>query len=218
MHIDAAQNQLTAAGAPFEVIEQDGLKRYKNAFRTLPEMLRNARRDDAQEFMMYQQKRWSYQEFWRDVDALACWLHQSGIVQGDRVAIAMRNRPEWVVAFVAIASLAAVPVPLNSFGSGQELKTALDSTQPRHLICDSDRLQRLAEVVDSVNFGILQVGDELAALPATHYHSAVAEPIIELAEVNPDPKDEALILFTSGAGGAAKAVLSTHQGLVPIAV
>jgi long-chain acyl-CoA synthetase len=95
------------------------MRAYKNAPATLPELINAARAHGAKEFMAYQGERWSYDRFFAAVDALAGRLQaEVGVRPGDRIAIAMRNRPEWAVAFVAAALVGALPVPLNSFGTG----------------------------------------------------------------------------------------------------
>ena len=60
--------------------------------------------------------------------------------QGDRVAIAMRNYPEWMVAFLAIISVGAVAVPLNSWGAGEELQKSIEDARCTLLFCDQERL------------------------------------------------------------------------------
>ena len=75
---------------------------------------------------------------------MASWLHKAGVCPGDRVAIAMRNRPEWGVAFVATALLGAIPAPLNSFGLREELHAALADLAPKVVFCDPERHARIA--------------------------------------------------------------------------
>ena len=108
-------SRLTAPGAPFELTEVSvrgrPMRAYKNAPATLPELIDAARAHGAKEFMAYQGERWSYDRFFAAVDALAGRLQaQVNIRPGDRIAIAMRNRPEWAVAFFA-AALAGPFVP-----------------------------------------------------------------------------------------------------------
>ena len=99
---------------------------YRNAFRTLPELIAAGRLHGDKEFMVYEGDRWSFNRFYQAVDALAWQLHERfGISAGDRVAIMMRNRPEWVVAFAAAACIGAVPAPMNSFGLRNALLAGL---------------------------------------------------------------------------------------------
>lgn len=218
-----ATTQLTAAGAPFELIEiEQGDQRlpiYKQAPHSLAEVIRQSRRDDDQCFLVYQTQRWSYRCFFEHVDAIASWLLQQGVCAGQPVAIAMRNRPEWAAAFAATALIGAVPAPLNSFGLTEELHSALAELMPPVLICDTDRWLRLQGKALAVQGQILVVGDlpdgdtrsEQAALVA--YDSLLSAPKIAIPEVALSPEDPALILFTSGATSRAKAVLSSQRAV-----
>lgn len=209
-----ARAQLTAPGAPFEVIDcpvGGGVeRRYRNAFPTLPALLAASRAHGDQPYIRYQDETWTFNRFFAAADAVAARLHAAGVGRGDRVAIAMRNRPEWGVAFVASALLGAIPAPINSFGLGEELRAALADLRPRVLFCDPERHARIAGdgapalltvVTDAGAAGCLRYAD-LAALPA---------PPLPAVEVGPD--DPALILFTSGATSRAKGVLSTQRAV-----
>lgn len=216
-----ANTQLTAPGAPFELTEvsQGGvsLPIYSKAPKSLAEIIETARREDDDCFLVYQDQRWSYGHFYRQVDALASWMHRQGIKPGQRVAIAMRNRPEWVAAFAATALIGAVPAPLNSFSQGEELRAALDDLQPALLICDTDRLLRLECDTGIEGCKIVVVGQlplpEATATAATAYEDAVAEPAQPLPPLDLNADDTALILFTSGASSRAKAVVSSHRAV-----
>ncbi len=211
--------QLTSPGAPFELAEietRQGMQKiYKNAPANLVEMLAQARREDDDCFLVYQDDRWSYRRFYAHVDALASWMYCEGVKPGDRVAIAMRNRPEWVAVFVAAARLGAVPAPLNSFGLGEELRDALDGLDAAVLACDTDRLERIEAGAVDAKTRILLVGPspEVGASRCQRFDEVVVRPVGALPDVKPDPEDPALILFTSGATSRAKAVVSSHRAV-----
>ena len=209
--------QLTAPGAPFELVTLDvngqQLPAYRNAFAALPELLNAGRVHGERECMVYEGDRWSYDRFYQAADALAGRLQgELGVRAGDRVAIAMRNRPEWAVAFAAAALLGAVPAPLNSFGLRDELLSGLRDVQPVWLLCDPERfahvqgdlaaLQCRAVVVDGEAGQGHAAWSELIAPGAP----AVVPPVLQ-------PEDPALILFTSGASSHAKGVLSTQRAV-----
>lgn len=214
--IKALRAQLTQPGAPFELQQLDlldgrSVTGYRNAFRTLPQLINAGRAHGAAEFMVYDQDRWTFDRFYQVVDALASRLQKEhGLQPGDRVAIAMRNRPEWAVAFAAIALTGALPVPLNSFGLQQELMSNIEDIQPSMMICDADRYQRVKEVLPNSGLKTVVVdgngGDiEWQALIAAN-PVALDAPVLQ-------PQDSALILFTSGATSRAKGVESTHQAV-----
>ena len=214
--IQALRAQLTSSGAPFELERLDApdgraVAAYRHAFKTLPQLIDAGRVHGGAEFMVYGADRWSFDRFFAAVDALASRLQeQHGLQPGTRVAIAMRNRPEWAVAFAAVALLGAVPVALNSFGLTSELMSNIEDTTPAWLICDADRFERVRErlaggrlkalVVDAAQGGL-----DWDALTAPG-HAGFDAPAI-------DPDQTAVILFTSGATSRAKGVESSHRAV-----
>ena len=137
--------QLTAPTAPFEVetVQVAGvpLRAFKNAESSLGAFLAAGRNHDANLFLQYQGEDWTVGEFYKAVDQACDWLvNDAQIQKGDPIAIAMRNRPEWLVAFVAIVTIGAVAVPLNSWGKAQELIQGLEDSKAKLVFCDRDRL------------------------------------------------------------------------------
>ena len=207
--------QLLAPGAPFELETVTHLGRevraYKKAFTQLSDLINAGRAHSEREFIVYGTERWTFQRFFAAVDALAGRLqHDLGLQPGDRVALAMRNRPEWAVAFAAIALIGAVPVPLNSFGLSEELTQAIQDTQPRLLICDAQRQSRLADTALPPGCTSVVVDAVTSALEWATLTSAGGPPA---RPVTRGPTDPALILFTSGATSQAKGVLSNQRAV-----
>lgn len=206
--------QLTAPGAPFELVELkvhgQSLPAYRNAFTTLPALIDAGRAHGAREFMVYEGDRWTFDRFFQAVDALAGRLQaEHGVVPGERIAIAMRNCPEWAVAFAAVALVGAVPAPLNSYGLREELLAGVRDVRPRWFLCDVQRFEHVAGDLAALGCraavveGAAGQGDaEWAALVAPG-GPALQPPVLA-------PQDDALVLFTSGASSQAKAVLSSH--------
>ena len=215
--VDQIRTQLTGPGAPFERISvhvkgHDYLA-YRNAFPNLSTLINAGRAHGPREFMVYENERWTFDRFFQAVDALAAHLqHTLGLQAGDRVAIAMRNRPEWAVAFAAIALFGAVPAPLNSYGLHDELMANLSDLQPKLLVCDPERYERVQEDLAGLSCkalvvdGAAQHGDVSWQRMTTA--SATTHQTPELLGTGP-----ALVLFTSGASSQAKAVLSSHMAV-----
>ena len=133
---DEAVRTLTAPGAPFEVVEAEVRGQRLRVFRRTPPSLRalfaTARARGDAIFLVYEDERWSFADVMARVDALgAALVSRYGIAPGDRVAIAMRNYPEWVVAFAAITSIGAISVSLNAWWTSEELDYALRDSGSR---------------------------------------------------------------------------------------
>lgn len=214
--IKGIRARLTSPGAPFELQQAtlaDGrsFTSYRNAFQTLPQLLNAGRAHGAAEFMVYGEDRWTFDRFFAAVDAVASRLQkQQGVKAGDRIAIAMRNRPEWAVAFAAAASIGAVPVPINSFGLTSELMSNLEDTTPTWLICDVDRFERVKQTIGATGIKVTVVdgeeGDVAWSSLVASGHGGWDAPVLQA-------DDTALILFTSGATSRAKGVESTHRAV-----
>ena len=215
--VDKCRAQLTATGAPFERVSVSvnghNYLAYRNAFANLPSLINAGRVHGSSEFMVYENDRWTFDRFFHAVDALAANLQQKlGLQSGDRVAIAMRNRPEWVVAFVAISLVGAIPAPLNSHGLHDELMANLVDLKPKLIVCDPKRFARVQDKLASlackaiVVDGFAQQGD--SSWQAMTQASTSVPRTPELQSTDP-----ALVLFTSGASSQAKAVLSNQMAV-----
>ncbi len=142
-------------------------------------------------------------------DRLALALVARGIAKGDRVGIAMRNCPSWVVSYMAVLKAGGVATLINGWWQAHELEHAIALVEPRLIIADAPRAKRIAA---------LQGGHELVALDVALPIEAALAPLLQaggegmsLPEVGPD--DDATILFTSGSTGEAKGALSTHRAV-----
>ena len=215
--VDKCRAQLTATGAPFERVSVSvnghNYLAYRNAFANLPSLINAGRVHGSREFMVYENDRWTFDRFFHAVDALAANLQQKlGLQSGDRVAIAMRNRPEWVVAFVAISLVGAIPAPLNSHGLHDELMANLVDLKPKLIVCDPKRFARVQDNLTSLACKVVVVDDfaqqgDISWQAMTEASTSVHR-TPELQSTDP-----ALVLFTSGASSQAKAVLSNHMAV-----
>ena len=205
--------QLTAPTAPFEVETVDvagvPLKAFKNAESSLGAFLAAGRNHDANLFLQYQGEDWTYGAFFTAVDQACDWLvNEAQIQKGDPIAIAMRNRPEWLVAFVATVTIGAVAVPLNSWGKAQELTQGLEDSEAKLVFCDSDRLAFIRELNTELPAVLVDKSDDPrdTLLSEIRQRPAPNEPL--LAEV--DRHDPAILMFTSGTSGRPKGALLSH--------
>jgi len=209
---------LTAPGAPFELGEAEVLGQRQRIFKNAPASLRalfdlaRGRGDAA--FLVYEDERWSFGETMRQVDALgAALVSRLGVRPGDRVAIAMRNYPEWVVAFAAITSIGAISVSLNAWWTTEEMEYALSDSGSRVVIADRERLARIEPLIGKLGLRPLVVRAEGALPPgAVHWRDSVV-PGEPLPDVALDPDMDATILYTSGTTGHPKGAVSTHRAV-----
>ncbi|MBL0123006.1 MAG: acyl--CoA ligase [Betaproteobacteria bacterium] len=217
--IDAAWAQLTAPGAPFETAEQtiNGRRSrvFKNAPQNLIEMLAPARKFGEREFVVLQQQRWSFDRLFAEADALASQLaRRFGVEKGDRVAIAMRNRPEWMAAFLAAASLGAIVAPLNSWGRREELLHGLNNSAPKVYFCDPQRFEPVAGELAALGISAVVTDAGVGDAAAASYEAMIAAGAgQEVPAVHLVPEDPALILYTSGTTSRAKGALSTQRAV-----
>ena len=152
---------VAAPGQPFEVInvEREGysLRAFKNSPSTVREFFDLARGVEGT-FLAYEDEEWSFIEVMSEVDALAhALVHHFGVKKGDRVGIAMRNYPEWVISFAAILSIGAVSVSLNAWWTSEELDYAINDSGLRVLIADKERVVRASGPCERVGARILGV-------------------------------------------------------------
>ena len=108
-------------------------------------------------FLVYEDERLTFGEHLEEAAALAWGLADLyGVRKGDRVAVAMRNLPEWVVAFWAGAALGAIVVPLNGWWTGPELAYGLEDSGTKVAVVDPERLARIAPHLDDLRRGGLE--------------------------------------------------------------
>jgi long-chain acyl-CoA synthetase len=211
-------NELTGPGGQFEIrkVEVRGvpINTYANAPNSLRDVWLASAAHGDREYLVYQDTRITFTEAHRLVASVANWLQANGVGQGDRVAIAMRNYPEWLLAYWATISIGAVVVGVNAWWVGPELVYGLNDSTPKVLICDQERLERALEHkaelppmklvgvrLPTVPDGIIPWSD-LVAVGGT------------LPAATIDPDSDACIFYTSGTTGHPKGAQLTHRGCV----
>src|ERR1700761_718553 len=147
--IDQIRSYLSAPGQPFELAEQtiEGvpLSVYKNLPPNISHLIAEAARFGDRTFLVNGAQRLSYAETLGRAQALADWLAaEYGIGLGTRVAIASRNSPEWIIAFLAIQLTGATATLINSRGTAEEIAHALSDTDCNLVIADQQRADAIA--------------------------------------------------------------------------
>lgn len=216
---DALVAQLTAPGAPFElqsvVIDGIAQQMYRHAPATLGEIYHSAAANAGRVLCVHDGVHTNYAEIWGKAAALGDFLSaQIRPARGARIAIAMCNRPEWLIAFIAVTALGATAVLINSRGSAAEMAAALRETDTVLLIAD-EACARLA-MRSGVELPLLVAGENtVPGTPWSAFNKAIAgweRAVLRPAALRPD--DDALIIFTSGTTGRPKAALLSQRGVV----
>ena len=210
--------KLTSPGMDYEIIDGKVLGRpcrmFKNAPLTLRELFETSRSEAT--FLVYGSDRYSFNET-ADISAQLgnCLLARYGVSKGDRIAISMRNYPEWVFAFNAITSIGCVAVAMNSLWQSEEMAFALNDSGSRLLIADDERIDRFFEIRSKTNVDVVGV----RALSGSAREIESLESLLEeqanvLPDIAIDPDDMATILYTSGSTGHPKGVVSCHRNIL----
>ncbi len=216
---EEAVASLTGPGGSFAIVEAEVRGQPVRVFERTPPSLRalfaaaRARGDDT--FLVYEDERWSFAEVMERVDALAAGLVQHcGVRPGDRVAIAMRNFPEWVVSFAAITSIGAISVSLNAWWTSEELDYALHDSGSRVVIADAERLERIAPLLGDLDLQGVAVRSPGPLPEGVRSWDETLVPGAALPEVDVQPDMDATILYTSGTTGHPKGAVSTHRAVL----
>ncbi|MGH8696041.1 MAG: AMP-binding protein [Burkholderiales bacterium] len=198
------------------------------ASRTIPDLIDElARRFPEREALVGSGRRYTYRALRAEVRRVARGLLALGVRRGDKVAILMGNRPEWIVADLAITALGGVMVGVNTWATARELEYVLAHSDTKVLITaerflkhDYRRLlralepqrvpllERIVSLADDVPEGWIRYAD-LAELG-----ERVPETTIDAAQGAVAPQDVAYLLYTSGSTSTPKGVQLQHHALI----
>lgn len=220
--VEATIAGLTGEAGPFPIQEKVIGDSIRRVFGGLPDNLRDyyasAIPHADKDFIVDQDRCFTFAEVLQQAGRLShALVDHYGIEKGDRVAIAMRNAPEWCISFMAITALGAVAVPMNSWWQGDELVYGLKDSGAGMVILDGTRYARMEAWLQESGLPVLGVDTGGAPLPSDVDRletllSSSAPSSFPDSEI--DPEDLALILFTSGSTGKPKGVFSTQRNVI----
>ncbi len=227
-----ATARLTAKGQLFEMetveIRGVALRTWKHAPKTARDILNLSLAHGGRDFLVYEDEHFTFDQHYRQVATLAERLRREfGIDRGDHVALAMRNLPEWVVAFWGILAAGAVVVPLNAWWTAEELEFGLADSESVVLFADVERTERLRSILPGLRAlrGVVVADEHRGRGPVSPRDSegvpvqgfsgwlGPVDPTASLPDVPLDPEDDATIFYTSGTTGRPKGALGTHRNI-----
>ncbi len=219
LSFDEAVAKVTGPGQPFEIVDQTiagiDYKVFKNAPPTLREIFATARGRGDATFLVYEGERWSFGQVMTHVDALgAALVERYGVKVGDRVAIGMRNLPEWIISFAAILSVGAVSVSLNGWWTEDELAYALEDSGSSLVLADPERVTRMLATCQKKGIPIIAVRSTGGQPDGVDRYEDVVVLGTPLPDASFGRESDATILYTSGTTGAPKGAVSTHRAVI----
>jgi len=170
------------------------------------------------EFLIYQDERYSFADIYQRASALATALQQDyDIATGDKVVIAMRNYPEWIIAFMAITSIGGVAVPLNAWWQLEEFEYGIVHCNAKLVFTDERRFSMLHGFLDQqgipcVPARLVNQTQDIANITVEQLitrYAGCAMPIVAIT-----PTTTASIFYTSGSTGHPKGAVSNHRSIL----
>ncbi|MEC8808461.1 MAG: class I adenylate-forming enzyme family protein, partial [Pseudomonadota bacterium] len=188
------------------------IKTYANALTNLRDAWVSTAAYAEREYIVYEDERLTYAQAHEHVNSLGNWLIGQGVQPGDRVAIAMRNYPEWILSYWDILSVGATVVGMNAWWTGPEMLYALEDSTPKAIIADEERLATLNSIRAKLA-NLVVIGVRVPGSPAdvTPWSDVIADPT-PMPEIAIDPDSDACIFYTSGTTGNPKGAQLTHRG------
>jgi long-chain acyl-CoA synthetase len=220
---------VSTPGSPFEIEEREirgvNVRTWKNAPPTLKEVFEASRRFGPRTWMVLEDERVTFDAHRAAVGRLAQRLVEDGVKKGDRVAIVMRNVPEWTVAFWAASLIGAIVTPLNAWWTGPELEYGLFDSGSTIALVDVERWERMREHVDNCpalqRIYVSRAAEEIADPRVRRLEDVIGVPnswsdlpIVEAPSVDIAADDDAAIFYTSGTTGKPKGAIITHRNII----
>jgi fatty-acyl-CoA synthase len=170
-------------------------------------------------FVVFEGRKVSYDEYNRAANRVAHWAIAQGLGRGQRVALLMHNRPEFLEVWAGIAKVGATSALINTNLTGTALQHALATADTKHVIVGAELLPALATLDPNSPWQIWVVGDESGRIPALPRgaHDLSAD-LATRPSANPPRTaragaragDDLFYIYTSGTTGLPKAARFSH--------
>jgi len=153
----------------------------------------------------------SYGEILEKVDKLAAYLTEKGIEEGDRVALFLRNSPEFIYTLFAVSKIGAISVPVNTFLKSEELDYILEDSGAKLLVASTIHEKVIND--NTVCTNILWEGVSSKEKELSSFEDAF-EAETEVAQTSRRVDDCAVIIYTSGTTGQPKGAMLSNRNLL----
>ncbi len=213
-----AREELTGPGGAFEIatmmVNGIAVRAYAHALPDVRALWQSTLQFADRTYLVYDDERLTYAQSHARVNAIAAWLAAQGVQPGDRVAIAMRNYPEWLLIYWACVSCRIAVVGMNAWWTAEEMAYALADAAPKAMFLDAERLDRFRDIA-APPAGLMLVGVRLNGVEAgvTSFADVIAHGGA-MPDVVIDPDADACIFYTSGTTGFPKGAQLTHRGCI----
>ncbi|MEL6112207.1 MAG: class I adenylate-forming enzyme family protein [Pseudomonadota bacterium] len=217
--LEAERSKLIEENPLFQVgeaeIRGNTYRVFKNAPPSLTGLFMHGASHGDKDFLVYEDTRITFAQSWALTCRFASALQKEvGIKQGDRVAIAMRNYPEWCISYMAIVALGAVVVPLNSWWKEDELRYGLEDCQAKTVIVDAKRLSYLLTMKEDLGLTLILAREDGEGADYRYETLLEGHPDVAVPMAAIQPDDDFCIIYTSGSTGRPKGVILTHRGCI----
>ncbi|WP_262695430.1 class I adenylate-forming enzyme family protein [Kordiimonas aquimaris] len=221
--IDDLIAMLTTPTMPFATTEAEVNGRMQTVFAHQPATMRDALMmfygHGDREYLVYGDTRLTFAQTIEKASQFAqALVDDYGVKKGDRVALAMRNYPEWVIAYMGIVASGGIAVLMNAWWKSEELDWALKDCGAALAVTDCRRAEYMMATAEELDFKIIVARDEFTSHPRLSDFDAALEGKKPMAwpEVDMDTDDVVMMLYTSGSTGFPKGAPSTHRGVISV--
>jgi acyl-CoA synthetase (AMP-forming)/AMP-acid ligase II len=217
--LNTVWEEMVAEGSPFEIVNREIHGVLQRDFKTAPPNLaafwQATEAHGERDYLVYENERITYAQAHQLTRSIAQYLHQNGVKQGDRVAIAMRNYPEYMLLYWAIVSMGASVVGMNAWWVDDEMVYALNDAKPVFAFMDKERLERFDRIRSQFpDLQVVAVRVADADLGCANSYSEVLTADSIWPEASLDGDQDACIFYTSGTTGRPKGAQLTHRSCI----
>ncbi|MBU8906235.1 AMP-binding protein [Desertibacillus haloalkaliphilus] len=176
-----------------------------------------AKQKPAERFIRFENEDLTYQEYHSNGNKFANVIARIGLSKGDSCAVMLANSSEFLTSWLGLARLGVIEVPINTSLRGDVLAYILNKAKCKALVISdqwADRINALADELQYLRHVIVVGNDGLTV--ADRFRGYSYEALMEEASDTPvdveiQPQDTSLILFTSGTTGPSKGVILSHN-------